>query len=94
MLLEDAPGSRSPVAVSEPHFPVFSEFRESSYADRYRILCEKLVREGLYDAACLLLSSEKGGLRGNYREPSPEIGFRRFATSLIAHALAFARMRK
>lgn len=94
MLLEDAPGSRSPVAVSEPHFPVFAEFRGASYADRYRILCEKLVREGLYNAACLILSSEKGGLRGEYSEPSPEIGFRKFATSLTAHALAFARMHK
>ena len=45
MLLEDAPGSRSPVGVHEPHFPVFEEFRNSSYADRYRIFCEKLVRE-------------------------------------------------
>jgi len=58
MLLEDAPGSRTPVGVKEPHFEVFSEFRDSSYADRYRILCRKLVRERLYDAACLLLSAQ------------------------------------
>jgi len=94
MLLEDAPGSRSPVVVREPHFPVFPEFRESSYADRYRVLCEKLVRERLYDAACLVLSDREGGLRGEYTEPSPEVGFRKFATSLTAHALAFARLRK
>jgi Restriction endonuclease XhoI len=32
------------------------------YAQRYEILCERLVHERLYDATCLLMSSEKGGL--------------------------------
>jgi len=31
-LLEDCPRFRSPVAVKEPHFPVFEEFRGASYA--------------------------------------------------------------
>lgn len=91
MLLEDSPKSRAPVAVQEPHYPVFREFKNTSYAERYRILCEKLVRERLYDAACLILSDQKGGLRGTYTEPSPEVGFRNFAASLTAHALGFAR---
>jgi Restriction endonuclease XhoI len=91
MLLEDAPESRTPVSIQEPHYPVFPEFQNTSYADRYRILCQKLVRERLYDAACLILSDAKGGLRGEYTEPSAEIGFRNFAASLTAHALAFAR---
>jgi len=91
MLLEDSPGSRTPVSVQEPHYPAFSEFQNTSYADRYRILCQKLVRERLYDATCLILSDAKGGLRGEYSEPSTEIGFRNFAASLTAHAMAFAR---
>ena len=37
ILLEKAPGSTSPVAVDEPHFPVFSEFRGASYAKRYEL---------------------------------------------------------
>jgi len=93
MLLEDAPGSRSPVDIQEPHYPVFKEFQNTSYADRYRILCEKLVRERLYDATCLILSDAKGGLRGEYTEPSAEISFRNFAASLTAHTIAFARLR-
>ena len=92
MLLEDAPGSRSPVRINEPHFNVFSEFRNSSYADRYDILCRKLVRERLYDAACLLLSDRDEGMQGEYSELSEEISFRNFATSLMSHALAFAKM--
>lgn len=92
MLLEDAPGSRSPVGIKEPHFNVFTEFRDSSYAARYGILCRKLVRERLYDATCLLLSDRDDGVRGEYSEPSEEIGFRNFATSLMSHAMAFSNM--
>jgi len=93
MLLEDAPGSRGAVEIREPHFGVFPEFRESSYADRYRIFCQKLVRERLYDAACLILSDPKNGVRGEYTETSDEISFRNFAGSLTAHALAFSKFR-
>jgi hypothetical protein len=33
MLLEDTGGSTRPVSVAEPHFPVFQEFRDASYAN-------------------------------------------------------------
>ena len=92
MLLEDAPGSNSPVRVKEPHFRVFPEFRDSSYAKRYELLLTKLVRSRLYDAACLLMSSREGGLRGGYREPNPELSFRVFVTSLLGRAIAVAKM--
>lgn len=90
MLLEEAEDSTTPVDVSEPHFKVFPEFREASYSDRYRILCQKLVRESLYDAACLITATRKQGRFGEYREPSAEVGFRNFATSLMSRASAFA----
>jgi hypothetical protein len=56
MLLEDSPGSTKAVGNKEPHFHVFPEFKGASYAKRYEILLTKLVRERLYDSACLLLS--------------------------------------
>lgn len=93
MLLEDAPGSCRPVSVQESHFKVFEEFRDSSYARRYEILLTKLLRERLYDGACLLLSSRRDGSRGFYVEPSEEIGFKAFANSLLARAIAFAKAR-
>ncbi|MDE3241965.1 MAG: PaeR7I family type II restriction endonuclease [Nitrospirota bacterium] len=55
MLLEEAPRSTSPVAVTEPHFAVFEEFRGASYAKRYELFCLKLARERLYDASCFLI---------------------------------------
>jgi Restriction endonuclease XhoI len=94
MLVEEAPKSVSPVRVDEPHFEVFSEFKGTSYARRYELFCERLMRERLYDSTCLLLSDRSGGLKGRYAEPNPELSFTKFATSLTARALAYSRMRK
>lgn len=93
MLLEEVPRSTSPVAVSEPHFPVFEEFREASYAKRYELFCPRLVRERLYDAACFLLSDSVTGLKGEFREPSPELSFGNFIASLTGRAIAYAKLR-
>ena len=45
MLLEDAPRSRASVTEASPHYPVFPEFQGISYAQRYHLLCQKLVLE-------------------------------------------------
>lgn len=94
MLLEEAPGSMREVANREPHFTVFPEFRNASYAQRYEILLTKLVRERLYDAACFLLSASSGGPKGHYREPAPELSFRNFAASLLGHAIAVGKAKR
>lgn len=64
MLLEDSEGSRRPVGVAEPHFKVFEEFRGTSYAKRYELLLLRLIRERLYDSACLLISRQERGPKG------------------------------
>ncbi len=94
MLLEETPKSLSPVKVDESHFEVFPEFKEASYARRYELFCERLMRERLYDSTCLILSDKTGGLKGRFTEPNPEFSFTAFATSLSAHAMAYARLRK
>jgi hypothetical protein len=94
MLLEDATGSTRPVSVSEPHFPVFDEFREASYAKRYEILLTKMVRERLYDAASLILSPSDAGRNGAFSEPCAELTFANFAESLVARAIAYSRTQK
>lgn len=91
MLLEEAPKSLGPVRPREPHFKVFPEFREASYAQRYEILLTKLVRERFYDSACFLLSDKKKGPQGDYREPAPELSFQNFLTSLLARAIAIRK---
>ncbi len=72
----------------EPHFPVFREFDSASYRDRYAILIEKLLRERLYDGACLLLSSAASVETGDYLEPHQELTFSKFVTPLISQVAA------
>lgn len=64
MLLEECPGSMTPVRCDEPHYRVFPEFRGASYAKRYQILCERLMERQLYSAASLILSFKQSGLDG------------------------------
>jgi hypothetical protein len=93
-ILEDSEKSQSPVSVKEPHFTVFPEFRDASYAKRYEILLTKLLRERLYDGASLLLTSHKSGIGGRFTSPSQELSFSTFADGLSARAMAFAKMEK
>src|SRR5712672_4694450 len=92
MLLEDAPSATRPVRAQEPHFKVFPEFKSASYAKRYEILLTKLVRERLYDSACFLMLNAAGGAKGLYREPAAELNFQNFIASLMAKAIAVARL--
>jgi hypothetical protein len=94
MLLEESKGSTSAVRTSSPHFEVFPEFANASYAERYEVFCIRLVRERLYDSACLLLSDRKTGKRGRYQEPNSEISFSHFAASLTGHVTAYVRLRQ
>jgi len=87
MLLEKAPKSLAPVKSKEPHFKVFEEFRDTSYAKRYEILLTKLVRERLYDSACFIMADRVTGVEGAYEEPSSELGFEPFIMSLMARAI-------
>ena len=88
MMLEDCPASTKPVRSWEPFFRVFPEFVGSSCKKRYETLLTKLVRERLYDAACLMLSNSETGQQGIYQEPSPELSFQNFAASLLGRAKA------
>jgi hypothetical protein len=85
MLLENCDRARSPVQVSEPHFPVFPEFKTASYLDRYAILIEKLLRDRLYDSACFMLSNAGASKSGKFLEPNSELTFAKFVAPLIAH---------
>lgn len=90
MLLEDAPASRAPVRDTSPHFPVFREFQGASYAERYNILCRKLVQEQLYTTASILTSPRTASDDGAYAELSDMTGLRTFVTELAGHVAAEA----
>lgn len=86
IVLEDSEQSTRPVRVTEPHFNVFHEFKNASYETRYQLLCTRLVRERLYDGACLLLADPTKTAKGEFREPATELAFHSFAAALWAHA--------
>lgn len=94
MLLEECPGSMSPVSVREPHFPVFPEFRDASYCRRYERLLTHCVRERLYDSACFILSKQSSGTRTTFRESSAEMAFDQFAASFLGRAFAFMKAKE
>src|SRR5260370_12969075 len=88
MLVEDAPASRSPVRDSSPHFPLFPEFGNASYLDRYNILCRKLVQERLYTTSTMLASPRTAGDTGDYADLSELTSLKTFITSFAGHIAA------
>lgn len=89
-MLEDCEGSSRPVKVKEPHFKVFPEFVNASYAKRYELFCRKLVRERHYNTAAFLTSDQTTGRSGKFNEPAQDLAFVQFAKSLAAHVSAYS----
>jgi hypothetical protein len=92
-LLEDFPKVRRPVGNKEPYFPVDPVFKGASYADRYEILCKRLVLERLYTAVCLTLATRPTAERPQTEvsHASTDVSFRRFVASLEGHVHTFLK---
>jgi len=76
------------VRESSPHFPVFAEFRSCSYAERYNLLCQKVVKENLYTASAFLASPQSAVKTGRYIELDPLTSLRSFLAHLAGHIAA------
>ncbi|HEY3379416.1 MAG TPA: PaeR7I family type II restriction endonuclease [Armatimonadota bacterium] len=94
MLLEDCPGTRTPVRDSSPNFTVFPEFNGASYADRYNLLCRKLIQEQLYTSAAVLLSPRSAITSGEYAGLSELTGLKSFVATLAGHVATEAAIMK
>jgi type II restriction enzyme len=90
IMVEDAPGSRSPVRDTAPHFPVFPGFQGASYLKRYDILCQRLIQEQLYTTASVIASPRTAVTSGEYAELSDMTGLKAFVASLAGHCAAEA----
>ena len=85
-VLEHARGSTSVVRDrGTPLYRTDPAFDSSSYTDRYKRLFERLVRERLYDATCLISSVEGQGI---HSEPVPGVSTRNL-TAAIAGRVAY-----
>lgn len=83
--LEDAPKSTRPVKIAATPFKVDPVFTGTSYADRYRILCQRMVLERHYNGATLLLAPR--GPSGSFSEPEPDLRAASFLKALYGHLI-------
>lgn len=94
VMVEDEPKSRRPgTRDASRHYPVFPEFKNASYLKRYDILCQKLVRENLYTAACALTSERRAVTGGAYGEMSNLTSLTTFVSAFAGHIAAEAARR-
>jgi hypothetical protein len=87
VLVEDLPEINRAIAPAEPYFTVDPIFRGKSYAERWTILCQRLMTENQYTATCCELITRQGA----HRVVSPEVSFHAFAAAVEGHALTFRK---
>ena len=90
MLLEDCPAVHRPIRSSEPHYEVDPVFKNSSYARRYEIFCQRLLLERKYNSSCLILATNATSTE--ITSPSALHGFRQFAVAVEGHARTFLNL--
>ena len=101
-LLEDRTNVKLPVRNKEPYFkvdPVFRgppalskaggtvKYRGVTYAERYELLCRRLVLERIYNASCFMMATNARPTVVS--QPAPDLTFARFAAALRGHAVTF-----
>jgi hypothetical protein len=83
--LEQTLASTRPVKLAKAAFRPDAVFEKTSYADRYAILCKRMVLERKYNAATLLLSPR--GDDGAYYELSSDLAVGSFLKGLYGHLI-------
>ena len=91
MLIGKDEKSTQPVKNNENLYPVLPIFKGASYLTRYRILCEKLMTERLYTAACLIWTSGDGSFGNVTEDLSAEEFINSLQGYLIGHRNDFNR---
>lgn len=82
--LEDAAGSTKPVGLAKAVFEPDPIFIDTSYADRYRILCQRMVRERHYNAATLIMAPKSKP--GQFSE-GKDLDVESFLKSMFGHLI-------
>ncbi|MCY3790287.1 MAG: restriction endonuclease [Gemmatimonadetes bacterium] len=86
MLLEDNRAFTTSVQPRSAIWDPDPAFDGASYADRYVIFFERMVRERLLDAACVVLADK---VSGAVRLPSGSVSFQAFASAIHGRCLQF-----
>ena len=91
-MLEESPRSTASVRIAATPFQADSAFSNMSYKERYRILCSRLVSDGLYDAACFVTSTKDPELP--IHEPDPALSFNALRSAITARAAYIRELRE
>jgi len=83
VMVEKAAGSTRPVGVPKTHFPTREEFQGTSYLERYKLLCQKLVLERHYTSAALLWTQPDY----SFGDVSEDVSLDAFLRSYMGHLL-------
>lgn len=86
MLLEDNASFNEPVKARTPVWTPDPEFTGSSYGRRYEIFFDRMVRERLLDAACLVFGRKTDG---RVRFANDALSFQSFAAAIHGRCLQF-----
>lgn len=84
MVVGEEQQSNHIVKINQPHYPVRSEFNNTTYLDRYRILCEKLIAERKYSSVALITTHN----RNTFESPSDIASVDSFINALQGHIRA------
>ena len=92
-LLEESETTSHFVRLHPSNIPPLEKFKQTSYRDRYKILCETLLLERDFSATALLASRRpETACPVTYDEPFPELSVYSFCHSLFAHLVASAHV--
>lgn len=86
-VMQDAPGSRSPVRLARGNLPIDPVWEGLSYQGRFGITLKRLLDENVYDSVCYLVSSAEAP---DPQEPVQALDWAHFAAAIRArlHYLA------
>jgi hypothetical protein len=87
VLVEDLREVNRPIRSSQPYFPVDPIFHRKTYAERWNILCQRLMSENLYTATCCEMITRAP----SHRILDPQTSFQAFAAAIEGHAVTFRK---
>lgn len=87
LIVKKDEGSKSTCkAPRESHFPVDPVYANTSYIDRFKILCQRMRREGLFGAVWFVTVDPIDGV---VEEPDPDLTYEKFIAEIRGKASVF-----
>jgi hypothetical protein len=83
LVVERCDKSVNPVKIEKSLFEVMRDFHDTSYLDRYKILCQRLMLERHYTSAALIFTQVVGDGDIEYGYKDDELSFKTFISSFV-----------